>query len=89
MYSRYNDGKSVFAERLIRNLKNKIHKHMIAVSKNVIKCLRWYYKYNNVHHNTIKREPFDVKFDSYAEYNVNSNAKNAKVKVGVSLRIPK
>ena len=62
---------------------------MIAVSKNVIKCLRWYYKYNNVHHNAIKREPFNVKFDSYAEYNVNSNAKNAKVKVGVSLRIPK
>ena len=89
MYSRYNDGKSVFPERLIRNLKNKIHKHMIAVSKNVINCLRWFYKYNNVHHNAIKREPFDVKFDSYAEYNVDSNAKNAKVKIGDPLRIPK
>ena len=35
MYSTYNEGKSVVAERLIRTLKNKIYKQMIAVSKNV------------------------------------------------------
>ena len=35
MYSTYNEGKSVVAERLIRTLKNKIYKQMTAVSKNV------------------------------------------------------
>ena len=35
MYSTYNEGKSVVAERFIRMLKNKIFKHMIAISKNV------------------------------------------------------
>ena len=35
MYSAYNEGKSVAAERFIRTLKNKIFKHMTAISKNV------------------------------------------------------
>ena len=35
MYSTYNEGKYVVAERFIRTLKNKILKHMTAVSKNV------------------------------------------------------
>ena len=35
MYSTYNEGKSVAAERFIRTLNNKIYKHMTAVSKNV------------------------------------------------------
>ena len=34
MHSTHNEGKSAVAERFIRNLKNKIHKHMTAVSKN-------------------------------------------------------
>ena len=34
MYSTYNKGKSVVAERFIRTLKNKIFKHRTAVSKN-------------------------------------------------------
>ena len=34
MYSTYNEGKSVVAERFIRTLKNKIFKHMKAISKN-------------------------------------------------------
>ena len=54
MYSTYNEGKSV-AERFIRTLKNKIFKHMTAISKNV------YFdvlddivgKYNNTVHRTI------------------------------------
>ena len=55
MYSTYNKGKSVVAERFIRNLKNKNFKHMAAVLKNV------YFdvlddivsKYNNTVHRTI------------------------------------
>ena len=36
MYSTYNEGKSVVAERfIIRTLKSKIFMHMTAVSKNV------------------------------------------------------
>ena len=36
MYSTYNEGKYVVAERFIRTLKNKICKHMTAISKNVM-----------------------------------------------------
>ena len=36
MYSTYNEGKSVVADRFIRTLKNKIFKHMATISK---KCL--------------------------------------------------
>ena len=69
MYSTYNEGKSVLAERCIRTLKNKIFKHMTAVSKNV------YFdvlddivnKYNNRVHITIKMKPIDVTSDPYAE----------------------
>ena len=35
MYSKYNEGKSVVAEKFIRTLKNMIFKHMTAISKNV------------------------------------------------------
>ena len=31
MYSTYNEGKSVIAERFLRTLKNKIFKHMTAI----------------------------------------------------------
>ena len=89
MYSTYNDGKSVVAERFIRTLKNKIFKHMTAVSKNV------YFdvlddivnKYNNTVHRTIKMKPIDVTGDSYAEYNEDFNKKDPKFKVGDHVRI--
>ena len=35
MYSTHNEEKSVFAERFMRTLKNKIYKYMTSVSKNV------------------------------------------------------
>ena len=35
MYSTYNEGKSVVAERFIKSLKNKIYKHMTTIGKNV------------------------------------------------------
>ena len=35
MYSTYNEGKSVFAERFIKTLKSKIYKHMTSISKNI------------------------------------------------------
>ena len=36
MYSTYNEGKSVVAERFIRTLKNKLYKHMTAMVKTYI-----------------------------------------------------
>ena len=35
MYSTFNEGKSVVAERFIKTLKNKLYKHMTAIGKNV------------------------------------------------------
>ena len=35
MYSAYNEGKSVAAERFMKTLKNKIHKYLKAVSKKI------------------------------------------------------
>ena len=91
MYSTYNEGKSVVAERFIRTLKNKIFKHMTAVSKNV------YFdvlddivnKYNNTVHRSIKIKPIDVTSDFYAECNEDSNEKDPKFNVGNCVRIPK
>ena len=37
MYSTYNEGKSVVAERFIRTLKNKLYKHMTVINKMYIK----------------------------------------------------
>ena len=91
MYSTYNEGKSVVAERFIRTLKNKIFKHIAAISKSVYfdvlddivnKC-------NNTVHRTIIMKPIDVTSHSYAEYNEDSNEKDPKYKVGDRVRISK
>ena len=89
MYSTYNEEISVVAERFIRTLKNKIFKHMAAVSKNVYFDVldNIFNKYNNTVHRTTKMKPIDVASDSYAEYNEDSNEKNAKFKVGDCVRI--
>ena len=62
MYSTYNEGKSVVAERFVRTLKNKTFKHMTTISKNVyIDVLNDIVnKYNNTVHRTIKTKPIDV-----------------------------
>ena len=67
MYSKYNEEKSVVAERFIRTLKNKIYKHMTVVSKKVYLDVldNTVNKYNNAYHRTIKMKPIDVKPDSY------------------------
>ena len=91
MHSTYNKGKSVVAERFITTLKNKLLKHITAVSKKV------YFdvlddivnKYNNAVHRTIKIKPIDVTSGSPAEYNEDSNEKDPKFKVGDHVRISK
>ena len=101
MYSTYNEGKSVVAERFIRTLKSKLYKHMTAIGKNV------YYdvlddvvnKYNNTKHSTIKMKPIDVKDTtelSSLECNNNKrvyidehNEERSRFKVGDTVRISK
>ena len=83
MYSTYNEGKSVVGERFIRTLKNKIFKHMTAVSKNVYLDVleNIVDEYNNTVHRNIKMKPVDVTSDSYAKYNEDSNENDPKFKV--------
>ena len=56
MYSTHNEGKSVFAKRFIRTLKNNIYKYMTSISRKVYidKLLDIINKYNNIYHTTIK-----------------------------------
>ena len=83
MYSKYNEVKSVVAERFIRTIKHKIFKHMIGILKNVYFDVLedFVNKYNNAVHRAIKMKLIDVTSDSYAEYNQDSNEKDPKFKV--------
>ena len=64
---------------------------MTAVSKNI------YFdvlddivdEYNSIFHKTDKMKPIDVKFHSYAKYNVDSNKKDPKFKVSDHITISK
>ena len=94
MYSTYNEGKSVVAERFIRTLKNKLYKHLTATDKNV------YYnvlddvvnKYNNTKDSTIKMKPTDVKNNErvYKNYKMSyyppykSSSNNVKVELDLT-----
>ena len=92
MYSTHNEVKSVVAERFIRTLKNKLHKHMTSVSKNVyISNLdAMVNKYNNTYHSSIKMKPADVKSSTYIDFDKNNNNKeDPKFKVGDYVRISK
>ena len=67
VYSTHNEGKSVVAERFIRALKNKIHKYMTSISKNVYidELDDIVNTYNNVYHSMIKMKPADLKSNTY------------------------
>ena len=91
MYSTFNEGESVVAERFIRTLKNKLYEHMTATGKNV------YYdvlddivnEYNNTKHNTIKMKPKDVGNNNKRVYIDEHNEKRSRFKVGDRVRISK
>ena len=80
MYSTFNEGKSVVAERVIRT--------MTVISKNIYFDVLDHIieKYTNTVH---KMKPIDVTSDSYAEYHQASNEKDPKFKVGGHIRISK
>ena len=91
IYPTYNEEKSVVPERFIRMLKNKIFKHMTAISKsvylNVLDDI--VNKYKNADHKTIKIKPIDVTSDSYAKYDKDSYVTKPKLKFGDNVRISK
>ena len=100
MYSTYNEGKLVVAERFIRTLKSKLYKHMTANGKNV------HYdvlddivnEYNNTKHSTIKMKPIDVGDNTTQSsslkrnkrvYIGEHNEKDSRYEVGDRVRISK
>ena len=92
MYSTYNEGKSVVAERFIRTLKNKSYKHMTTTGKNL------YYdvlddvvnKYNNTKHSTIKMKPIDVRDNINKRVYIDEhNEKRSRFKLSDRVRISK
>ena len=90
MYSTYNEGKSVVAERFLRTIKNKLYKHMTATGKNVYYVLDDVVsKYNNTKHRTIKMKSKDVKNDNKRVYIDEHNEKDSRFKVGDRVRISK
>ena len=91
MYSTRNAGKSLVAERFIRTLKNKIFKHMKAVSKNVYtdKLDDIVNEYNNTYYRTIKMKRIEVKDNTYIDSIKEVNDKDSKYKVGDHIRISK
>ena len=90
MYSTYNEGKSVVAERFIRTLKNKLYKHMTATGKKVYHDVLddVVDEYNNTKHSTIKIKPIDVK-NNKRVYIDEHNEKDSRFKVGDRVRISK
>ena len=91
MYSTHNEGKSDFAERYIRTIKNKIYKYMTSISKSVYidKLDDIVHKYNNKKQRTIKIKPIDVKDNIYIDVDKEVNDNDPKFKVGDHLGISK
>ena len=90
MYSTYNEGKSVVAERFIRTLKNKLYKYMTATGKNVSYDVSAdiVNEYNNTKHSTIKMKPIDVK-NNKRVYIDEHHEKDSRFKLGDRVRISK
>ena len=84
MYSTYNEGKFVVAQRFISIWKNKVHKYMTSISRNVYsdKLDDIVHKYNNTYHSTIKMKPVDVKSSTYINSSKEINYKDPKLKIG-------
>ena len=91
MYSTYNEGTSVLAERFFRTLKSKIYKYMTSISKNdyIDKLDDIVNEYNNTYHTTIKMKPIDAKDNTYINTNKETNDKHPKFKVADRVRISK
>ena len=81
MYSTRNEGKSVVAEKFIRNLKSKFYKHMTSIPKNMYidKLDDIVNEYNNTYHRTIIVNPIDVRDNTYINIGKEVNDKHIKI----------
>ena len=88
MYSTYNEGKSVIAERFIKTLKSKIYNNMTTNnSKSYLPYLdKLVDQYNNTYHHSIGIKTINADYSASAE-NTESNTKAPKFKVNERLRI--
>ena len=79
----HNEGKSVIAERFIRIIKNKFHKYMTLIWKNVYidRLDDIVNKYNNTYHRTIKMEAVDVKSSTYIASSKDINDEDPKFEI--------
>ena len=69
MYSIHNKGKYVVAERIIKNLKSKVYKHMTVVSKKMYNKLNETVdKCNKTYHRAINMKPANAQLGAYIEY---------------------
>ena len=91
MYSTYNEGKSIDAQKFIRTLKNKIYKYMTSISQNVYfdKLDNILNEYNNTYHESIKIKSIDVKSRTCFNFGAENNYKDPKFDVSDYLRISK
>ena len=80
-----------FLKDLLELQKNKIFKHMAAVSKvsyfDILNDI--VDKYSNTYHGAINKKPIDVKYNFYSEYSVESNEKDPEFTIGNNETISK
>ena len=62
MYSTQNEGKSVIAQRFIKTLKNRIYKHVTAVSQNMYSD-KLGEIVENTYHSIIEMKPAHINHD--------------------------
>ena len=91
MYSTNNEGKSVFAERFTKTVKNKIYQYMTSVSKNVYihRLDNMVNKYNNTYHSKTKMKPTDAKLKTYIDSSKEIKDNNPKFKIDHNVRMSK
>ena len=84
-------GNLLLLKDLLEPYKNKSYKYMTPVSKNVHidKLDDIVNKYNNTYHSKIKMKPFDVKSNTYIDFNKENNEEDPKFEDGDHVRISK
>ena len=98
MYSTRNEDTSVFAERVIRILKNKIYKYTTSMSRNeyMTSMSKNVYihelddkvsKYNSIYHRTIQMKPVVVKSSTYIDFSKENIMEDPKFEIGDHVRI--
>ena len=91
MYTTYNEGKSVVAERFIRTLKNKINKYMTSILKNMYidKLDDIVNKYTNTYNSAIKVKPDNVKSNTQIDFSKEIGYKDTEFEIDDIIRISK